>query len=541
MKTIIYILLLLFFTILTINAQTQLPQVPYEKTNYLGLNPIWYETCQDTSFVTNKMDGYNHFRPGFATPLIVGDYIYSSYSINETNSPLFGTYINCRELSTGKLIWQDELSARKSGNYEIVRLIEMDEKNQLIITGQIKKRDFIESDTVSFRENLILFFRVYEASTGELLDFSHRDFEDVEAIRMNTSIYRNSKHSYLIREGEMLRYIDIVDINDTFHLRSILIDNSGKKIGEESMLRFKFSPFFFNLFQLTIDTFINVEVDYSNGTLLFKYISPDLREYASYTTPPTRTKPKFFIALKLSEDKKTILFKYFYRLFVFYSFTELIVYNTKANLVKRATIDNNLNSTFEVLEWENVEDETFTILNQQIIKDENNAWISVMKVSEYDDENGEYIINTFKSANPLRYLAPNLSLSLPSDKYFFQFTDVADLSPFTIDLGAYAISQMLLDGKTLFSPSRTEDVSVSSRIALYPNPTIDGFNLAFDTEYSGTIQVYNVSGQLLLQKAVSHTLTEQIDISILDVGLYVVHCISSDHKRSPATLKLVKM
>ena len=102
MKTLIYTLACTCITIISINAQTQLPEVPYQKMNYMGLNPIWYETCQDSTFVTNKIDGYNHFRPGFATPLIVGDFIYSSQSINETNSPLFGTYIDCREISTGK-------------------------------------------------------------------------------------------------------------------------------------------------------------------------------------------------------------------------------------------------------------------------------------------------------------------------------------------------------------------------------------------------------------------------------------------------------
>ena len=133
MKTIIYIFIFLFAIIVSLKSQTQHPSVPYEKTEYLGLNPIWYETCQDTSFVTNKIDGYNHFRPGYATPLIVGDYIYTSQSINETNSPIFGTYIDCRELATGKLVWQEEFSVRKSGNYEIVRLIEMDENNNLVL------------------------------------------------------------------------------------------------------------------------------------------------------------------------------------------------------------------------------------------------------------------------------------------------------------------------------------------------------------------------------------------------------------------------
>ncbi len=542
MKTILYTISIILSLIVPSISQIQLPEVPYQKINYLGLNPIWYETCQDTAFMTNKIDGYNHFRPGFARPLIVGDYIYSSQSINETNSPLFGTYIDCRELATGKLIWQEEFSVRKTGNYEVVRMIEMNEQNQLIVTGQLKKRGTNEPNIVIHHDDLILFTRTYMAATGELLDFTHRDFDDQEAFLMSTSIFRKAKHSYLIRENGLLRYIDAVKVNDTFHLRSVLLDETGKKIGDESLLKFKYRTFYFNLIQIAPDTFIHVEINFVDSTLLFRYLSPDLEEYTTYTTPKLKSRPDALEYVKLSSDKKKILFEYIDRNDPFFNFVELLVYDTKANLMKRAALDNYSSNYFEVLKWEDDDDDGFTVLKPNIVKDENNNRISIMNVSIYDDSNAEYIINTFTSTDPKRYAIPYYTIPLNNDKYFIQFGEQRNVSASSRDNGAFSISQMVLDGKILFLPSGTEDVAAQiSAIVLYPNPVVDHFTLSFDAAYTGTIQVYNVSGQLLLQKSVLHTQMEQLDISSLDVGMYLVQCISSDHKRSPVTLKLVKM
>jgi Secretion system C-terminal sorting domain len=444
-------------------------------------------------------------------------------------------------LTTGKLLWQDELSVRKTGNYEVVRLLEIDNDSNLVVIGQIKSNDSISEQVVFHQDDLILFQRKYDSFSGELLEYFQRDFDDKEAFLMSASISRQAKHSYLFRENDLLRYIASVKINDTFYLRSLLLDDTGKKVGEESFLKFKYTTHYSNLIQLALDTFIHVEINFSDSTLLFRHLTADLQEFASYTTTKIRSTPEFLEFVKLSADKKKILFEYIDRDDPFFNFVELLVYDTKGNLIKQAALDNFNSNYFEVLKWEDDNDNGFTILKPNIIKDENNNRISIVNVSTYDDENGEYIINTFASTDPKRYAIPYNTIPLEGDKYFIQFGEQRNSTNFERDYGAFAISQMLLDGKTLFSPSSTEDVSESSRIALYPNPTIDHFTIAFDTEYSGIIQVYNVSGHLLLQKSVSHTLTEQIDITTLDAGLYVVHSIPSDHKRSAVTLKLVKM
>ncbi len=522
-------------------SQTQLPQVPYQKINYLGLDPLWHETSQDTTFVSNSLDGFNHFRPGYSNTLIYGDFLYTVLSINETYSVAYGSYLQCRNLTTGKLLWQHELSVRKTGNYEVIRLLEIDNDGNLLVIGQVKSNDSITEQGFTFQENMILFRRKYIPSTGDVLEYFQRNFDDKEAFLMTSSIVRRAKHSYLLREDEMLRYIGSVKINDTNYLRSVLLDNTGKKISEESLLKFKYTTYYFNLIQIAPDTFIQVEINYSDSTILFRHLSPDLQEYATYTTPKLKSRPELLEFVKLSADKKKILFEYIDSNDPFFNFVELLVYDTKANLIKRAALDNYNSNYFEVLKWEE-DDKDFTVLKPDIVEDENDERVSIMNVSTYNDYDGESIINTFTSTDPKRYAVPYNTIPLNENNYLIQFGELRNASTNFRDIGAYAISQMLLDGKILFLPSSIDDVaSESSTITLYPNPTRDDFTLTFDTEYTGTIQVYSMSGQLQLQKTVSHTITDQVDISTLDAGMYIIQCISSDHKRSPVSLKLVKM
>ncbi len=418
----------------------------------------------------------------------------------------------------------------------------IDSNNKLNVISQIRKTPFDSNSSPSFLENMIIRKLIFDPEHGEKLFDFHRNFDDDSAYNTQISVFKTAKYSHIFKEDTLLRYIDPIKINDTFYLRSVLLDETGKKVGNESLLKFKYITHYFNLIQFAPDTFMHVEINYADSTLLFRYISPDLQEYATYTTPKIKSRPELLEFVKLSADKKKILFEYIDRNDPFFNFVELLVYDTKANLLKRAALDNFNSNYFVVLEWEKDDDKTFTLLKPNIVKNENNERVSIMNVSIYDDQNGEFIVNTFKSSNPLRYSAPFLVIPLNDDKYFVQFADIANTSSFNRDPGALAVSQMLLDGKTLFLPSNTEDLTtVSSTIRAYPNPAIDEFTLAFETEYTGTIQVYSIGGHLLLQKSVSHTRSEQIDIATLDAGMYMVQCIPSDHKISPVTLKLVKM
>ena len=168
MKAIIYFLILNLLYCLTAIGQVKLPEVPYEKTEYVGLNPMWYETCNDSTFMSNRMDGYNHFRPGDVKPIIHNDKIYMTFNINESSDPFYGNYLQCRDLKTGQLIWQYLMGVRESGHQEGIRMVYFDENERLIVITQIKKGVFDSNNNVYFHEDVILGKRIFNAENGEL-------------------------------------------------------------------------------------------------------------------------------------------------------------------------------------------------------------------------------------------------------------------------------------------------------------------------------------------------------------------------------------
>jgi hypothetical protein len=68
--------------------------------------------------------------------------------------------------------------------------------------------------------------------------------------------------------------------------------------------------------------------------------------------------------------------------------------------------------------------------------------------------------------------------------------------------------------------SSSADSKIESLIKIYPNPTTDILNISDLTE-SSTINVFNVSGQLVLTKS-SVESNEKIDLSYLDNGIYMI-------------------
>lgn len=76
-----------------------------------------------------------------------------------------------------------------------------------------------------------------------------------------------------------------------------------------------------------------------------------------------------------------------------------------------------------------------------------------------------------------------------------------------------------------------------SNLMVYPNPTIDSFQISLDTETINdfTIQVFNILGKKVLEKVNFNSRT--IDISFLESGIYLLK-ISKENQHK--TLKLIK-
>ena len=66
-----------------------------------------------------------------------------------------------------------------------------------------------------------------------------------------------------------------------------------------------------------------------------------------------------------------------------------------------------------------------------------------------------------------------------------------------------------------------------NNFSLFPNPTQDVLNIYFKSFYKGKIQVYDVSGKLLIEKIIAST-SETIDVTTLSKGIYYFKTISEE-------------
>ncbi len=61
----------------------------------------------------------------------------------------------------------------------------------------------------------------------------------------------------------------------------------------------------------------------------------------------------------------------------------------------------------------------------------------------------------------------------------------------------------------------------NSNIDIYPNPSDDIINIEIENINNATMEIYNVSGKLILSKAIDSR-TEKVDVSGILTGMYIL-------------------
>jgi hypothetical protein len=71
------------------------------------------------------------------------------------------------------------------------------------------------------------------------------------------------------------------------------------------------------------------------------------------------------------------------------------------------------------------------------------------------------------------------------------------------------------------------DEAKASRFAVYPNPAKNNVVVSSKTATISKIEIYNLLGQSVMDKTYSENLTEKINVSNLQPGMYILK-INSD-------------
>ncbi|NLA25321.1 MAG: T9SS type A sorting domain-containing protein [Bacteroidales bacterium] len=81
------------------------------------------------------------------------------------------------------------------------------------------------------------------------------------------------------------------------------------------------------------------------------------------------------------------------------------------------------------------------------------------------------------------------------------------------------------------------EILSNNEISIYPNPASEYLNIELNQHLSDEVQIYDISGKLLISKAINSNQT-QINIADLEQGMYILNVLKSDRKI--ASLRFVK-
>ena len=524
-------------------AQTQLPKNKYEKLTFKNISPEWYEVCyDDLAKDGTTTDGYNNFLKILGLePLIVGDKIYQAF--HSSLSAAKNSYIQCRSLSTGQLIWQTRYAYDDDETQEIARLLRMNQDGNLEVFGLKRIHPNLPTDNGIYTLDNILTHRVYNSQNGDLISLFHRDLDDPDAFQMQHAFNQWYDFSFIFYEDTYLQIIEDPRRFPGIVFQSSKIDFTGKLIEEPIIKVQPFIARFSNITRISKDTLLAIGYDYKSLSLYFRYMKPNLEVIEDIIYPADSTGFWNFELLGISKDKSKILMSN--ELSTTGSFPwpylELYVFDRKGNVLKKASLPENKLAIF-VLEWE--DDNDFFIYSLYGARKQPEGGVKssldIIKVSETSSE----VLKSITTVDSLKIVNLSGKIDFDDKRYVISFEESAYYHTFGTsyewDVDARAQSMMLINKQDLgLLPSAVDDGDFSVATIFFPNPITESLTIRFATPYSGSISISDISGRAVMVRDVTDLSEEvNIDMSYLASGIYIVRLPQHISGRS---FKVVKM
>lgn len=546
---IIFILIILLYTI-NIQAQIGPPLRPFEKINYTGIAPIWHEAVYNNNVLSDTLDGYNHFKSieGLA-PIIFEDKVITAYLLSGPNYGFYGGYIEFRDINNGTLLWSYRYGQYDGKHQEVTRLMYI-ENGQLVTINQLNRDAFDKNYEKSYFPRMIISKRVYDLNSGSIISYEHRPFDDLGAYDTNYNVVYFSRDFSFYKEGKNIRYIyQSKGINKDV-INSVLLDQSGALISKDTLL-FADLSYYFNFTQLHEDTLLSIQFLGDPNSLVFHYLSPDLKLYKTVTSNYVFDElPGYNFLKKVSGDKTKLLFNNLRNDFYPNSYYEVFIFDVQSGeLTKKVSFkDMYAEWGYELLNWEDSVDSILIIHGRFKDKPQTNETYSALNFLKVGDIDSLSLIREYEPTDLLRLAAPYDFIKLSEEKYLIYFVERGlRTNPITnkingFDRNGVALSMMLLDLNDLgLLSSITESNSIHLNLNIYPNPSSDIITIHTDVPFSGDVFVSDISGRPI----VNHQQIEigsngmTIDISKFESGMYIVHYLSKNGKH--IAKKVIKM
>lgn len=508
----IFIYVLLFF--FNLCAQKSTPDRPFEKIEYINLNPKWQEVCFDENFL-DISDGYNR-NSGIVDKVIkISDaYLYNAY-LQYGLSGIYGGKLECRDIANGKILWNYSFGIKNNENVEIPKIIEI-QGDKLILWTNIRRG----SGTSSYGfYDMVLGKRVFDKYTGELLAFSHGDFSDnsLKDMSFDGSLFHSS---VIFREKENFRYLELTSTQNLFEpiLNSYLINEKGAIIRKDTAsIRFMS---IINIVQIHPDTLLSIE--FGENALFLKFMSPQLKMYKiekvkyDFDTSPIN----IWISDISFSRRKMIISNQRNELYP-ENFYEYYVIDFEGNMLSYHAFDGEFSEVNFPIDWT---DGVVKFLGYNLEIDGLES-TSTLRLFTKEGKNPKQILKEFSATDGWRFILPS-EIEKLDDDYLITFRqyslmeDTLRIEKLTLDWGATAYGYMLLDSNSLGLSSNTQE-NQKIVFTLSPNPTSDFVTLTYDGLALQNLILSDLSGNKVLNWTFDKNSTT-IDVSHIPSGLYFV-------------------
>lgn len=529
-------ILIIFLTNIGYSQHKITPVRPYEKLVINGLNPIWYETMYDSTFIGgDTCDGYNLFERNFYIDLIYEDSFFYKISHKWGVMQANGTYIEKRNLNSGQLVWQNYYGLPVDDYQEFGRLMFLNKENNLEVISQLKPTGYADSTDLLFTyENTILTSRIYNKENGNLLYYSNPDIEDTTLFRTDFSIWINP-NDFLSRLDDSLYYYEFqVILNNGWHLDHLFASihwNMKKDDVRIKNIKAIDAPTQENVIRISDHEYLLVEKGRDTGQVILLYLDSNFNEVERQFSE--------FIGININSVRfhsfdpmnNTILISYRHPSnWNDPTPYDLILLSREGKILRRTTLDPYYTSKFALLSGNN--HENITLIACGINSDENQRWYSYIDILDWS-EDSTIITNRFNIQDSLRIIAdlqvhnvrPNHVLLNWWERSYYH----DDNGLITFDVHSSAISWAYFKTNDLIA--KTKDIVNVLQCRVFPNPAKEFINIEFEESVNGKLLIHDVSGRYITSIPIQNEYKKEIEVSYFLPGMYTIYFQNTDVRR----------
>lgn len=560
MKLRIFLYNIYFFSSIVISfAQIQPPKI-----KFINLEENWLYISRDTNFIKSPLDPYSTPYWGRQPQEILFDdnniYILEITASQSPYSGIEGSLLHKLELQTGEPVWINHNNTYVGNEFREFYAIGCLRKSN---DGNIEIIGYRDIDTIDYTQPQWWSFngkpikRIINNINGEFIevvvskDSLRTQFNDAISgfnrliTLSNGDHIQFSKNLYLENE-ELINSIDFYDIDDSMQIDTPFFKRIQYNTGLNIPISLSIYPKFMNINRDTavisfgkIDTlsdedspseFKLIWLDISEKTNIKEILEKDITELIHYPQ-----KAYNGVINLITKDENIFVFQYYY---VSYSpvigFYWLAWYNKYGELlgnIDKLNIDNE--SKYSKILPMAVKNKVAYIaamkdnFSYDILKIEP-LTNSLEKIGQIEIENTQDISGTYLWRAEF----------LPNEKVLIcmnvtKNNEIGEKTNFTY---YYNFDMKDLGIITPTIEIKKED----NNMEISPNPAKNKIKINFNNPLSGELKLLDMYGRITFNKSFSKTISEQIDVSFIRNGMYVLLIRDSETKELRKKVMIVK-